>query len=216
MIISVSHQKGGVGKSTLAFNLAVELSKHFDKIDVIDLDVQETVSSYNRIRKMIGQKPLSVHSFEDDKKMIDFINYQDDDKLIIIDSGGYDSALNRVSIAIADFIITPVSSEFTEILGLEKYKNILSTVSQQTKKHITTHVVLNKISPQQKYFDDIINFIESSDHFNLLHNKLRRRVDFSNSVAHGFSVVELDQHSESSKELQSLIQEIQKKAGLND
>lgn len=214
MIIAISHQKGGVGKSTVAFNLAVELSKHF-KVEVIDLDVQETVSSYNRIRKLMGQKELSVTAFENDKEMIDYINYQDDDKLIIIDSGGFDSALNRVSIAIADFIITPVSSDFTEILGLEKYKSILSAVSKQIGKHIQTHVVLNKISPQQKYFDDIIGFIESSDHFNLLHNRLRRRVDFANSVAHGFSVVELDINSESSKELLGLIKEIEKKAGLN-
>ena len=37
MIITFAHQKGGVGKSTLAFNTAVELSKEY-KVIVIDLE----------------------------------------------------------------------------------------------------------------------------------------------------------------------------------
>jgi chromosome partitioning protein len=215
MIIAVSHQKGGVGKSTLAFNLAVELSKSFD-VEMIDLDVQETVSAYNRIRKIMGQKSLNIHSFMNDKEMVNFLNNQDENKLIIIDTGGFDSSMNRLSIAISDFIITPVSSEFTEILGLEKYKNILEEVSQQINEHIISHVVLNKISPQQKHFNEINDFINSSNHFHLLESKLRRRVDFSNSVAHGFSVIELDSQSESSKEFARLVDEIKIKAELND
>lgn len=214
MTIAVSHQKGGVGKSTLAFNLAVELSKSFD-VEMIDLDVQETVSAYNRIRKIMGQKPLNIHSLVNDKEMVNFVNNQDENKLVIIDTGGFDSSMNRLSIAISDFIITPVSSEFTEILGLEKYKNILEEVSLQINEHIVSHVVLNKISPQQKHFNEINDFINSSNHFHLLESKLRRRVDFSNSVAHGFSVVELDSQSESSKELIGLVNEIKIKAELD-
>jgi chromosome partitioning protein len=214
MVIAVSHQKGGVGKSTIAFNLAVELSKRYP-VEMIDLDVQETVSAYNRIRKMMGQKGLLIHSFKNDKEMVDFVNNSDEKKVIIIDSGGFDSSMNRLSIALADFLITPVSSEFTEILGLEKYKQILDQVSSKVGETIVTNVVLNKISPQLKNFDEIIEFINSSEHFELLNTKLRRRVDFSNSVAHGFSVKELDEYSESSKELQLLLEEIIKKAELD-
>ena len=50
MIIAISHQKGGVGKSTIAFNLAVWLSKSY-KIEVIDLDVQNTITHINKIRE---------------------------------------------------------------------------------------------------------------------------------------------------------------------
>ncbi len=214
MIIAVSHQKGGVGKSTLAFNLAIELNKTFNVV-MIDLDVQETISAYNRIRKIMGQIPLNIHSFSIDKEMIDFVNNQDDKTLTIIDTGGFDSSMNRISIAIADFIITPVSSEFTEILGLEKYNNILAEVSNQINENIKSYVVLNKISPNQKNFNDINDFINSSKHFTLMESKIRRRVDFSNSVAHGYSVVELDNSSKSSKELLRLIDEIKIKAELN-
>ncbi|MDD2358312.1 MAG: ParA family protein [Thiovulaceae bacterium] len=213
-IISVSHQKGGVGKSTLAYNLAVELSKKFD-VEVIDLDVQETVSSYNRIRKIMGQEPLKVKIFTDHDELVHYFNIVDENKIVIVDSGGFDSALNRLSILAADFILTPVSSEFTELLGLEKYNQILQQISEQTGNTIIANVVLNKINPTQKHFDELIDFINNTDHFMKLDSVLRRRVDFANSVGHGFSVNELDASSESSKEMNQLVQEIISKGILN-
>ena len=55
MIIAISHQKGGVGKSTIAYNLSVELSKKYT-VNVVDLDVQQTITACNVIRSKFGQK----------------------------------------------------------------------------------------------------------------------------------------------------------------
>ncbi len=215
MIITISHQKGGVGKSTLAFNIASELSKQ-SKVEIIDLDVQQTVSTYHHIRSEMGHNPLPVHIFTTPEELENYIDSIDEDIIVIVDSGGFDSSLNRFLILISDFIITPVSSEFTEILGLQKYEGILRELSEQTDSLLVTNVVLNKISPNQKRFDDVSDFIKSSCHFKLMDSILRRRVDFANSVAHGFSVYELDKSSEASKELIDLVQEIKNKVGIND
>lgn len=206
-IITVSHQKGGVGKSTLAYNIAVELSKKYS-VEVVDLDVQETVSSYNRIRKLMGQEGLNVKIFTSDDDLLYYYNNVDEKTIVVVDSGGFDSALNRLSILAADFLLTPVSSEFTELLGLEKYKQILEQISIQSGNKVITNVVLNKINPSQKHFDEIVDFINGSPYFVKLNSILRRRVDFANSVAHGFSVNELDATSESAKEFNQLLQEI--------
>jgi chromosome partitioning protein len=206
-IIAVSHQKGGVGKSTLAYNIAVELSKKYH-VEVVDLDVQETVSSYNRIRKLMGQEGLTVKIFTSDEDLLYYYNNVDEKTIVVVDSGGFDSALNRLSILAADFLLTPVSSEFTELLGLEKYKQILEQISIQSGNKVVTNVVLNKINPSQKHFDEIVDFINESPYFVKLNSILRRRVDFANSVAHGFSVNELDATSESAKEFKELLQEI--------
>jgi chromosome partitioning protein len=206
-IIAVSHQKGGVGKSTLAYNIAVELSKKYH-VEVVDLDVQETVSSYNRIRKLMGQEGLTVKIFTSDEDLLYYYNNVDEKTIVVVDSGGFDSALNRLSILAADFLLTPVSSEFTELLGLEKYKQILEQISLQSGNKVVANVVLNKINPSQKHFDEIVDFINESPYFVKLNSILRRRVDFANSVAHGFSVNELDATSESAKEFKELLQEI--------
>lgn len=214
MIITISHQKGGVGKSTLSYNLALELSRKH-KVEMVDLDVQQTVSAYNGIRKEMGHTPLPVHVLSTTDELENYLESIDDDIIVIVDSGGFDSSLNRFVMVISDFLITPVSSEFTEILGLQKYSTILEEISRQTNKVLKTHVVLNKISPNQKKFDDVISFIDSSEHFEIMDSILKRRVDFANSVAFGFSVREFEKKSEASKELKSFVKEVKQKAGIN-
>jgi len=214
MIITISHQKGGVGKSTLAYNIAVELNRKL-KVEMVDLDVQQTVSAYNNLRHIMGQKPIPVKIFTHDKEFVDYVNEVDEDTLVIVDSGGFDSSLNRIAILASDFLITPVSTEFTEILGLEKYQSILKQLEEVSGNRVTTNVVLNKVNPNQKNFDDLIEFVNSSKNFKLMDTIIRRRVDFANSVAHGFTVRELDKKSDSAKELKMLIKEIKNKVGLN-
>jgi chromosome partitioning protein len=208
MIIAISHQKGGVGKSTIAYNLAVELSKKYN-VNVVDLDVQQTITACNVIRSKFGQKKLNILSFDDKKDFVEFLNNDDDQNITVIDTGGFDSGLNRVAMYAADLIITPVSTEFLEVIGLEKYKKIIKEVSKKVGKDIKTHVVLNKIHHSQQNFSDIQDFInKSSKQFTLMNSVLRRRSDFSISLSHGFSVCEFDDTSDSSKELKTLITEI--------
>jgi chromosome partitioning protein len=208
MVIAISHQKGGVGKSTLAYNLSVELSKKYTT-NVVDLDVQQTITACNVIRGKFGQKKLNVLSFEDKKEFIDFLNNDSDENITIIDTGGFDSGLNRVAMYAADLIITPVSTEFLEVIGLEKYKKIIKEVSKKVGKEIKTHVILNKIHHSQQNFKDIQDFINKSpNQFSLMNSIIRRRSDFSISLSHGFSVCEFDENSDSSKEMKDLITEI--------
>jgi len=214
MIITISHQKGGVGKSTLAYNIALELARKHN-VEVIDLDVQQTVTAYNQIRAEMGQTPLPVHILTTAEELESYFESLDEETIVVIDSGGFDSSLNRFAILVSDFIITPVSSEFTEILGLQKYESILRELSEQSGSTIVTNVVLNKTNPNQKKFDEVNEFIRSSKHFSLMDSMMRRRVDFANSVAYGFSVRELDKKSESTKELKEFIKEIKEKVGLN-
>ena len=45
-VIVLAHQKGGVGKSTIAANISVELAKICD-LSVIDLDMQKSLTYFS-------------------------------------------------------------------------------------------------------------------------------------------------------------------------
>jgi len=220
-IITLAHQKGGTGKSTLAWNLAVEMRKKYKKYGYkkfifVDLDNQESVTMTNRLRMQYGQEPLEIVRFTDDERtrLEEFINSIEDDTLVIIDSGGYDADLNRLAIIASDFVITPVSSDYMEIFGLQKFKTILEELSIIKQETVVVNVVLNKIDPKLKDFTDIVDFINDIKNFKLLDTVLRFRSDYKHSIGYGFSVKELDKKSKSSEEITLLIKEIERRAGL--
>ncbi|HFU75436.1 MAG TPA: ParA family protein [Arcobacter sp.] len=206
MIITVSHQKGGVGKSTISWNLAVYLANK-KKVTVIDLDVQKTLTYLHKIR---NKNDFNIISFESEKSLIEFVNSHDENsqEIIIIDSGGFDSSMNRLAILGADKLITPVSSKFIEILGLQTYENILSEIEQTNETEIKTNVILNNINPNVKNFTDISNFINKSKHFNLMKNVLRQRADISNSVANGLGITEVKSNEKAIKEFIKFVEEL--------
>lgn len=222
-VITLAHQKGGTGKSTLSWNIAVELGlKHkdygFKDFIFVDLDNQESVTMTNRLRMQYGQSPLYIKRFTDceGNEFRDFVNEIDDDTLVIIDSGGYDADLNRLAIIASDFVITPVSSDYMEIFGLQKFKNILAELSELKGEGevVKVNVLLNKIDPKAKAFDDIEEFIKETPYFELMDTIIRFRSDFKHSIGYGFSVAELDKNSKATLEVKMLVEEIEKKAGL--
>lgn len=89
MIIAISHQKGGVGKSTIAWNLALTLQKKYD-VELVDLDTQKTLTYTNEIRKhQTKSTPLKIKTFGNPEDLKRYINSDSDDKLSIIDLGGF-------------------------------------------------------------------------------------------------------------------------------
>ena len=174
-IITFAHQKGGTGKSTLAWNIAIELENKYrnygyKKFIFADLDNQESVSMTNRLRMQYDKEPLDIIRFTDDErsKLEKFINSIDEETLVLIDSGGYDADLNRLAIVASDFIITPVSSDYMEIFGLQKFKIILEELSVIKNEMVNVHVLLNKIDPKLRNFSDIKDFINDIENFKLL------------------------------------------------
>jgi len=191
MIITVSHQKGGVGKSTICWNLAGYLQKKKINFIIIDLDVQQTLTGLNKIRaKYNPKKAFEIKTFDDKKDLIDFLNDIEDDQIVLIDSGGFDSTYNRIAIMASDKIITPVSAHFIEILGLQKYEEILKEVSGVVDRKIQTNVVLNRIKPTQKDFQELKKFINSSPHFGILDSIIRDRVEISTIISTGATITE--------------------------
>lgn len=208
MIISISHQKGGVGKSTIAFNLAVELAKDY-KVEVVDLDVQRTITATQKIRSNNENlKPLKINYLNNESEFESFFKNKDKDTLYIFDTGGFDSSLNRNAIYFSDLVITPVSDKFNEVSGLMKFKEILEELEEVTKSDMKVHVLLNNINPQIKKFDSIKAFLNSNKEFVLLDSILKTRVDYDKASWLGKSVFEYNRDSKASEEFEALINEI--------
>lgn len=213
MILTISHQKGGVGKSTIAWNIAVHFSKLLPTT-IIDLDTQQSLTQTNQIRESVGLEPLKIIQISNAGELAQYIEKDSQERLTIIDSGGFDSAFNRVAIVGSDMLITPVSDKPFDLMGLQKYEEILKSLSAIQKETIKTNILFNNLNPAMKNFGDLIEFICSSEHFELMTSVLRQRVDISNSIGVGKSVKEYRIFSKADREFDELFEEIQKKINI--
>lgn len=178
---TIAHTKGGVGKSTVAWNLAIALKAMNKKVIIGDLDFQQTIYLSNEIRKNTAvHEALDVHTLDDDLLDVSAVDYD----LVLYDIGGFDSELNREAIIEADIVIVPISISTTEVMGFETFNAILEDLEVDKSK---VRILLNNIHPRATKFNEIEAALSQ---YKFLNSSIRTKKDFKNSLSYGEGVVE--------------------------
>ena len=200
-IIVVAHSKGGTGKSTIIWNLALFLKSLRKKIIIIDLDFQQTQHYLNLIRKSIGLDGIEVLRPQTADELIQILEIHKGD-YILIDVGGYDNDINRTAISWADKVVVPLSDSVTDVLGFKTFSNILKEIDNPF-----INIVLNNIHPLTKNFDTIKKAIGDDKNITLLNTVIRTRKIYKTSLGNGKSVFDT-KHTVAQNEIKELCYEL--------
>ncbi len=124
-VLVFANEKGGVGKSTLAFHTAVALCDAGHKVAVIDLDGrQQTLARALGNRDAISKRlklELPCPRFVTLAQQSGAFLHQEiarigwDCRYVLIDVAGNDSPVARRAIAMADTLITPINNSFADL-----------------------------------------------------------------------------------------------------
>ena len=145
-IILVTHQKGGVGKSTLTFNLAQNISKNAN-VAVLDFDLQGSLS---QLKELVTD--FEIIPFRDEIDEILELEYD----FIFIDTPPYLSNHLPKLIAIADLVIVPTKAGILDLLAI---KGTLELI-EDANKTADTLVVFNMIKANTTLTIDILIGLE--------------------------------------------------------
>lgn len=172
-IISIAHQKGGVGKTTLAVNLAY-CFKESMRLGLIDLDVQGSLSGL--------KETLSTLSMEETPKKISSITTLPYD-LIIVDTPPYLSSNLPELFNISDFILIPTKAGFLDTMAIRGTIDLVNA-AQKLNSKIKAGIILNMVKPNTGLTEDVKNLLKS---YNLpvLDSVISDRVSFTRSVLLG-------------------------------
>lgn len=207
MITLIANIKGGVGKSTIAVNLATlrakELSVKNKKLLLIDADRQGSSSNWANLRSKnnIMPKIYYQHSFDEN---IEGILEQSLDQYeeVIIDAGGADSISLRFAMVFADKLIIPLLSGQFEVWVLNKFKEYYAEAQKSRKlrktKPLMATLLLNMQSnhPKSRLNKSLKEYLEYQAKeqklpMGLLNRGLTHRTSFVESLAYGLAVHEM-------------------------
>ena len=143
-VITFANEKGGVGKSTLAFHCAVTLAHRGMNVLVVDCDRrQQSLDRFLEARDGTARAlkvalPRPSHVVLD--KQSGAVLAQEIERLgrgcdfVLIDLAGQDSPTARRAIALADTVVTPVNCSPTDLDALGRINPVRTTIAKRWRR----------------------------------------------------------------------------------
>jgi len=209
MIITVGNTKGGVGKTTLAVNIAIARALAGRDVWLIDADRQGTAQMAIGIRADAGQMPgIACAQYADGPLLRSQVQQQagkfDD---IIIDAGGRDSTALRAALILSDVLLVPFAPRSYDVWALNDIGALVDEV-RSMRDGLRAYAVLNCADPGATSSDnaDAAAAVADVPQFEYLPTPIRRRKSFANAAGAGLSVLELNpKDKKASEELNALL-----------
>lgn len=212
MICTVGQNKGGVGKTTLAMNLAIELQRRGRRPAVVDADhTLRTAQIWADDRVNAGLPPIPAFTGEGNlMKMLENLHETHDD--VILDVRGGDSSEMRTGLVASDILIIPTSGQQNDLDSLEPLEATVKQ-AQDFNPGLTALVVLNRVSPQGARYEieDAKTYLQDFPGFRLAETVLTTSKAWSRARTEGKGVVEVNGKPKAAMQL--LATEIMTRAG---
>mgnify|MGYP000983731150 CR=1 FL=1 len=193
MIVTVGNTKGGVGKTTLAVNLAIALALAGRDVWLIDGDRQGSAQTAISIRADAGHEPgIACATYADGPTLRAQVRQQaakfDD---IIIDAGGRDSSALRAALVLSDVLLVPFQPRSYDVWALDDMA-VLVDEARGVRDGLRAVAILNCADPGTASTDNVEAAVAVAEipQFEYLDTPIRRRKAFANAAGQGLSVLE--------------------------
>jgi len=199
-IITVAQQKGGSGKSTIAAHIAIGLKQRNNRVALIDIDPQASLSMWFCAREELFGKNYTGINFSSCSGIrinneISRLKLLND--YVIIDCPPHTDTEAKAAIRAADIVLIPMQASPTDLWATGK------TIDFSLKERKNTKIILNRYSPNTK----LAKFLKMPDEL-ILKSYLGNRIGFASAMSYGKTVLETEPSSTASKEVKELIEEI--------
>lgn len=203
MFTVVGNLKGGTGKSTVAFNLAVWLAHEQQGVMAFDFDPQGTLLDVCEVRSEDGFEPLFEVS-DDISKLEKLVATKGkNNRPIIADVSATNMPDMEKAMAMADRVLIPVQPSQADIWSTQRFlKTVMGCKGENTEvlgfiNRADTHLGVRETDEAE----EAINMLRNIEPLNI---RLHQRTAYRRSFSEGLAVFELDPMGKAANEVMKL------------
>lgn len=212
MIFTVGGIKGGSGKTTIATNLAIYLSKHEGDVLLVDADDQETATDFTAWREETkGSEDVGYTAVKLTGEAVrsQVLKLKEKYKHVVIDTGGRDTNSQRAALYVTDVYLLPFNPRSFDVWTVPKVEKLIKEILPVKPNPLSVYAFLNRADPRGADNDDAAELLAQAEVLTFIDSPIGGRKAFSHAAAKGLSVLELSpQDEKATSEINALFSSI--------
>jgi chromosome partitioning protein len=208
MIVALTGQKGGVGKSTTAINLAVAALCRGKKVLLVDADPQATARTWGDVAAENGHDaPTVVAMGATMHKPGQLPAIAAGYDFVVIDCPPRHGDVQRAALMIADVALLPCGASAADAWALANAIDLISEA--RTMRDFKAAIVLTRKQGRTALGKGARAVLESSG-IPVLASELGQRIAYQEALAAGMGVTTFSPRDAACKEVNSLLDELER------
>ena len=183
-ILTVAQQKGGAGKTTVTAHLAVALTASKKSVAVVDIDPQQSLTMWYRLREaQLGDAGagLLVSAVKGWRSRAEIDKLARDHDIVLVDSPPHAETEAKIAVRSASLVIVPVQPSPMDVWATKP------TLELAQQERVPALLVLNRVPPRANLTDEMLSEIKGYG-AKIAKTRLGNRVAFASALAEGRAV----------------------------
>ena len=200
MITLIGNLKGGTGKSTVTFNLALWVAtRHNKHVIVYDLDPQATTSDAFEIRADEGYLPAIAPV-----RTAETLGTEGKNSEVLVDMGLADMAALEIAVRKADRILIPIAPSQADVWSTQRFLKMVSDI--RGDQAVGLLGVINRADTHHAVREtaEAAEAMQMLGNIRLLEPRLYMRTTYRRSFSEGLAVFEMEPRSKAAAEVEEL------------
>ena len=144
--VVIASSKGGVGKTTLATTLAVNLAAFGFRVSVVDADRNQAFTTWYKIAEA---PPLACSTCIDHNEIVGHVMAEaEKNDVVLVDTAGFENQTAVFAMGAADLVLIPVMPDRNSVLEARKTARQVQSVGKIARRDIPYRILCTRWNPR--------------------------------------------------------------------